>query len=403
MRLTRCWLAPAVAAVVAGPAYAQNIPTRALTRPDVEYSEPFTQITGVRELRDGRVIVTDPRDKVVQVVDLRAGTAEKIGREGSGPGEYAMPLRLFPLPGDSSAVADMLNRRMLVITPDAKPGGFIDLNAPAANPSAGGRGGGGMVLAGGPTNITAVDNRGRMYLQGSPFRMVDGQPQSADSVTIERWDRTTGKRDTLAWLQVPKGNTQITGGAGGRMSIRIGGGTMPFSTQDQWAVAPDGRVAIIHHEPYSVDFVSAAGVRTKGQAIRFDRIRVTEKHKEQYREQQRSATGMMVTNNNGRQSAQMAPMPFEEPKEWPEYLPPFLNQAAVFAPDGMLWIRRTTPADAPPTYDVIDGAGRVTQRVTLAPRSRIAGFGNGAVYVVRMDEDDLQYLQRHRFTPSDRQ
>ena len=58
MRLTRCWLAPAVAAVVAGPAFAQNIPTRALTRPEVEYSEPFTQITGVRELRDGRVNFT---------------------------------------------------------------------------------------------------------------------------------------------------------------------------------------------------------------------------------------------------------------------------------------------------------------------------------------------------------
>lgn len=405
MRLTRYWLASAAVIVTAGPVYAQNIPTRALSRPEVEYSEPFTQITGVRELRDGRVIVTDPRDKIVQAVDLRTGTAEKIGREGSGPGEYSMPLRLFPLPGDSTAVTDVLNRRMLVVTPDAKPGGFIDLNAPAPSAPAAGRrgGGGGMTLMGGATNITAVDGRGRMYLQGSPFQIVDGQPQSADSVTIERWDRASGKRDTVAWLQVPKGNTQISGGSGGRMSIRIGGGSMPFSTQDQFAVAPDGRVAIIHHEPYSVDFVSAAGVRTKGQPIRHERIRVTEKHKEQYREQQRSATGMMVSNVNGRQSAQMSSMPFEEPKEWPEYLPPFLNQAAVFAPDGMLWVRRTTPADAPPTYDLIDGAGRVTQRVTLAPRSRIAGFGNGTVYVVRMDEDDLQYLQRHRFTTADRQ
>ncbi|HSA54388.1 MAG TPA: hypothetical protein VLE53_01735 [Gemmatimonadaceae bacterium] len=399
MRLTRCWLASAAVVVAAGPVYAQNIPTRALTRPDVEYGEPFTQVTGVRELRDGRVIVTDPRDKVVQVVDLRAGTAEKIGREGSGPGEYAMPLRLFALPGDSSAVADMLNRRMLVITPTAEPGGFIDLNSPAA----GRRGAGGPVLAGGPTNITAVDNRGRMYLQGSPFRLVDGQPQAADSVSIERWDRVSGQRDTVAWLQLPKGSTQISGGSGGRMLIRTGGTGMPFSTQDQFAVAPDGRIAIVHHDPYSVEFVSAAGMRTKGQPIRHDRIRLTEKHKEQWRDQQRSATGMMITNNNGRQSAQMAPMPFQEPTEWPEYLPAFLPQSALFAPDGLLWVRRTTSADAPPTYDLIDGAGRVTQRVTLAPRSRVVGFGNGAVYVVRLDEDDLQYLQRHRFTGSDRQ
>ena len=45
-------------------------PLRTLTKPDAEYAEPFTLINGVRELRDGRVIVSDTREKTVQILDL---------------------------------------------------------------------------------------------------------------------------------------------------------------------------------------------------------------------------------------------------------------------------------------------------------------------------------------------
>ncbi|HEX7122259.1 MAG TPA: hypothetical protein VF178_07790, partial [Gemmatimonadaceae bacterium] len=236
--------ATAVAPVV--PAVAQSVPTRTLSRPAAEYAEPFTQIAGVRELRDGRVIVADPRDKVVQVIDLRSGTAQTIGREGSGPGEYAIPMSLFALPGDSSGVVDPLNGRMLAITPDAKPGEFISL----APPSTGRQGGGPGIMSLG--NLVAVDNRGRFYLRGSPFRIVDGTPEAADSVPIERWDRASGKRDTVAYLPVPRGTASVSGSRG-RISMRIGGNG-PFAPQDQAVVAPDGRVAIIYADPFRVDY-----------------------------------------------------------------------------------------------------------------------------------------------------
>ena len=95
-KLNRLSLA-AMLVASATPALAQNVPTRTLSKPDAEYSEPFTQIAGVRELKDGRLIVIDPRDKTVQVVDMARGTATKLGREGSGPGEYGIPMRLLPL------------------------------------------------------------------------------------------------------------------------------------------------------------------------------------------------------------------------------------------------------------------------------------------------------------------
>jgi hypothetical protein len=172
------------------------------------------------------------------------------------------------------------------------------------------------------------------------------------------------------------------------------------------AVAPDGRVAIVHHDPYSVDFVSETGQRTRGQPIRHDRIRISEGHKQEWRDRQRSATGMMVTDNNGRRSAAMVPnRDVRDPESWGgEYMPPFLptQNTLMFSNEGYLWIQRTGPAGQPPTWDVIDRAGNVVQRVVLPKKARLLGFGRGAVYVARVDEDDLQYIQKYAFAMPER-
>jgi hypothetical protein len=383
---------------LAAPVQGQNVQTRNLNRPEVEYGEPFTLIAGLRELRDGRVIVADPRDKTIQVLDLRAGTAQVLGREGSGPGEYGMPFRVLQMAGDSTGVVDMLNNRILTITPQGRIGGFVDLNVPSQ-----GVRGGGTVLVGG-NMPTMSDAKGRMYMQGSPFTMVNGQPQAADSAPLIRWDRAANQRDTLAWLRLPQNAASVSGGRG-NVSIRFGGGA-PFRGADQIIVAPDGRVAIVHADPYSVTYVSETGQRTNGQPIRYDRVRVSEGHKQEWRETQKGGTRKMMTNDNGRRSATMAPNTnVQDPDDWgDDVMPPFIGgtNTVMFSQDGYLWVRRTGPAGQPPTYDVIDRAGNLALKVVLPQRARLIGFGSGTVYTIRLDEDDLQYLQRHRFAMPER-
>ena len=60
-----------VAALACGPAAAIAQKPLTLAKPEVEYAEPFTQISGIRELKDGRVLVSDARDKTLQLIDLR--------------------------------------------------------------------------------------------------------------------------------------------------------------------------------------------------------------------------------------------------------------------------------------------------------------------------------------------
>lgn len=107
---------------------------------------------------------------------------------------------------------------------------------------------------------------------------------------------------------------------------------------------------------------------------------------------------VMAFGGGGRRAAPPPPRPNSEEPEWPETLPAFSGRDAVLlTPEGEVWVERLHRANDPtPRYEVFDAAGRLIGQVTLRPGSRVVGFGKGTVYVVRMDEDDLQYLERFR-------
>lgn len=367
-------------------ASAQNVPVITLSAPAAEFPESYTYIESVRELGDGRVLMLERCDRVLRALDLSSGTERQVGRTGSGPGEYRTPARLLALAGDSSVVYDPGNRRFLIILPDGTPGGTFE-PLPTVTESRGG-----TVFATSTFNAVATDALGRFYSREGGLKAGDSGPVRADSVAIERWNRATGKRDTVAMMDLLSPPGPID-----RREPDI-----PFTTGIQFAVGPDGRIALVDPRDYHVEIVRPAGARTVGKPIPYNRVRVTEAHKAQWRKDQdspcpstRAGVRMTFTTPEGKTGTAFR-LPTPEPKEWPEHLPPFLIGAAIYAPDGTLWVQRTGAAEAPPSFDVIDGNGALVQRVVLPPRSRLVGFGKAALYVVRQDEDDLQYLQRHR-------
>lgn len=447
---------PLALVALAAPLAAQQAP-RTLPEPQAEFEEPFSAITigGVRELRDGRVIVADPRDKLVSLVDFRSGTATRVGREGAGPQEFGLPSRLFVAPGDSTYLFDPLNSRYLLIGPDGRPINtfMIELGsstaaAPARQqgappqavrpqggaPGAGGPppggarpGGQGSARPGGQggapgqgrpavapaqfgmvsLNARASDSRGRLYAEGSPLRVdAEGRPQTSDSVPLLRYDRSTRRTDTLTHIALPKSNTNVSGGQN-NMRI-VFGGSNPLAPRDEWHVFPDGRVAVVRASDYHVDFILPDGSKRSGPRIPYTPIRMTAaeiRHEEALREAARAnQMTVMISNNNGQmsRSAQMGPGPNAPPLEpltdWPEVKPAFRpGQASVIArPNGELWVRRTENAQARGTlYDVIDAQGAVAYQVRLEDGVTLVGFGENSIYTARKDEDDLVYLRKH--------
>ncbi len=393
------------------PAIAAAQQPRPLPAPDATFEEPFSQVTGLRELSNGRVLVADARDKTVQMLDLAAGTATAVGREGNGPGEYGLPLRVLRARGDTSYLFDMGNQRYLVIGADAKPSGEFRQEEDAPPPRRDGPGGagGGPVIRMGFSIPRTSDASGRIYFEGQSFRPgPDGRPMQADSVPLLRYDRTSKRSDTLAYVRVPQNNVQ-TSGTAGNVSMRVTGPN-PLSPRDEWAVFPDGKVAIVRSPEYRVDWVMPDLSRVIGRPIAFTPIRMgaaDRAEEEELRNRARSNAIMMTMSSGGpggpQRSVQMGgganQAPLEPLTDWPEMKPPFrAGQASVWArPNGELWVRRTERAGAKGAlFDVINAQGTVTHQVRLAEGMNLVGFGNGTVYTTKADEDDLLYLQRHR-------
>jgi hypothetical protein len=85
---------------------------------DATHHEPFSYLSGVRELSDGTILAADPVSQVLLRLDLKAGTADTGGWQGPGPQEYEGPDHVFPLPGDSTLLVDLGNGRLTLIDPE---------------------------------------------------------------------------------------------------------------------------------------------------------------------------------------------------------------------------------------------------------------------------------------------
>ncbi len=359
----------------------------ALTKADARFAEPFTQIRSIRELPNGKVLVSDLRDKVVQLVDFASGTMTKVGREGQGPGEYALPNTLYPMPNGVTWLHDLLARRFLSIDPNGKPGESIQMP---------GSGGGGIVAMG--MGSGGADGKGRIFSQAPPFNIQDPNGESPDSLAITRWEAGKTGTDTVAWIKGPRAQVTTSGSGGNRnFSMRLGGQKV-FTPQEAWGVAADGSVARVLPSPYRVVWYDPSGKPTPGAPVPYTPQKVTEADKQQVIEARKKMRPMMITIGGPGGRAASTPNVEMPPPEFEDTKPPFTGEnAVVVAPEGEVWVLRTRPAsEMTPQYDVFDRTGKLVRKVTLNPESRVIGFGKGTVYVVRTDEDDLQYLDRFR-------
>jgi hypothetical protein len=372
-------------------------PLRRLAQPVASLEEPFTAVSGVRELSDGRVLVSDSRDRTIQLIDLRTGDAVAVGREGSGPGEFGVPSRLYAMPGDSTLMPDFQNGRYLIILPNGKPGPTF--RVPESSPA---------FFA----TLLGVDARGRLLMQRSR-PAADGGPMAASSgiVDVLRYDRALQQTDTLGQMRAPEGErTGARSLPGGMLQMST---NLPFAARDVAAVTPAGDLAVVRVAGYRVEWFGADGRRVLGPSATPPAVRITQAEREAFVKSQVRPGGIIV--RGGAEAASPAAGSsaaaareravvgnvdalFTPDMVWPDVKPPFLAGAAQADANGALWVLRTRAHnDSTPTFDVFDHAGRVTMRVALPHGARLVGFGPAGVYVVRTDADDLQYLERFAY------
>lgn len=314
-------------------------------------SETFTALTSVRELNDGRVLLSDPRERRLVVADFATQRVMPIGRSGNGPGEYAFALPFHPLGADSSVMADALTRRWLLLDRDS----IVDTVTPAD-----------------PVVRTVqfaygFDTFGNVLALTSPPLGPGGNTLSeTDSTFVVLLARGTGSGDTITRLRPSPPQHPDAPPAALR----------PY--EQAW-LAHDGWVVVARLDPYRVDWRTPDGRWIRGAPLPvpaepFDAAE-RERYADRLREGQRPWT-----------------------VRWPDNVPPFpVGDVVQPTLNGRVVIRRTpTARHAEPRYDVLNRRGELEKQIVMAPNERILGFGRASVYVVVKDSlTDLETLRRH--------
>lgn len=346
--------APALLAMVSCVAavHGQSMPTFALDRPTWIAPEPFTAVTALRELPGGGVLIADFDDEAVFLVAPAGQSVRRIGRSGAGPNEYRTPRRLVPLPGDSTLLLDRDGHRYLIIDPLGRI-----VSTQQFPPSVG-------------TDaefVRGADRDGRIYFtEGFLPRSPGGS-----MVVIKRWDRRTGYVDSVASVMAPN-PTPVTRTLPGGQKVVVRR-LMPYSPQDDWVVAPSGRIALIRASPYRVDWREVDGRITTGVPVNYAAVRVTDADKK-------------LREPNG--------PPFQ--LEYPATKPAFREGGVLVDDQDRVWVRRERAASAGQvTWDAFDGRGRHLGTMLLPVSKQIIGITSRFIYVVRTDEDDLRWVEAY--------
>jgi hypothetical protein len=136
----------------------------------------------------------------------------------------------------------------------------------------------------------------------------------------------------------------------------------------------------------------------RGTPVGYERVKVADADKESFMSAMRNTRNRItiVNGGGGRGRDIKPPEPEASEFEWPEYKPPFPGRSALMAPEGRLWLPRSTSGrDATPAYDVFDASGNLAGRFFLPKGRRVVGLGQGTLYAVRTDDDGLQWLERY--------
>lgn len=349
---------------------------RTLTPLPLHITVDLARVAGVRELATGHLLISDAGTPAILVVDPSSSAARKLGREGRGPNEFVRPGGIYyDVDGTTSLIVDRGQARVFV----------VDKNG---------------VL----TGMKSVEQRGSQRAADSydPLRidaalhtyfvdqsaMYRGNAGGGDSIPLIRFDVAQQRPDTIARLFQTRPTIISTQG---RMTF---GRTPVFSPADSWAVASDGRIALVRSSPYRVDWISPTGRRTVGPAIPYAPVPVTDRDKEP-----KDGSGSASIGGGPAGGRQTTVSTSDLKPEYAKVKPAFDPLDLVMAPDGRLWVGRQEAAGAKQAlYDVFDGNGARVDRIAFPGRSHVVGFGPSAVFVAELDDDDLPQLKKYRLT-----
>ena len=332
----------------------------------------FIGITSVREVADGRVIITDGRDQTLYLADFKANKASILGRKGKGPEEWLAVGFIHATSGDSSIMSDYNNQRFMLFD-----GAKIVGTVPPDHPG---------VLAT-RSFISDIDRQGRNYADrqsASTARDYGVHPRRFQYTRVRRSQHGPHRHRRATSRSAPSHRSPE--------GFPRRGGFQSFATEPnaQAEVAKlfnDGWLAVVRSSP-----CASTGVHRTVAGHSASRSRYVPN-----RSMRRSARRSRRAGPKPAPTAKKYGLPEPTNVAYPTTLPVMATAGLRARPsDGRLLLRRTSSASNPAVrYLVINRSGVIDGEIVLGAKEDVIGFGPHTVYVAFKDDDDIQRLRRH--------
>jgi hypothetical protein len=398
-------------------------------------------VSGIRALPNGRLLVNDIVSRrvllfdstlslVTVVADTTSATANAYGVRPGG---------LIAYHADSTLFVDPASLSMLLIDANGKIARVM--SAPRAQDIG--------FLIGGPFGSPGFDPSGKLVYRAPPnFQAfargpggngaLPGPPAIPESAAIVRFDLASRTVDTATFFRTPKIVMNVSRSADGNM--RVMSSFNPLPQGDDWALLPDGTIALVRTRDYHVDFLSPDGKLASAAKVPYPWERLTDSGKVAFIdsarvaiEKQRAsgqfgfgpdggggvrltvggpaggaagggtrgggadgANRTTVTTVGGPAPGQLPPLQLIPATDLPDYKPAFLPGSTRVDAEGNLWIRTTQNVDGRPVYNILNRKGELIDRVQLPANRVIAGFGEGGSVYLAVRDGGSVHLERAR-------
>ena len=311
--------------------------------------------------RDRSIYLLSPTQPSILQYDARGLLRRRIGRAGSGPGEFGRPVAMG-WRGDTLWVTDQSLRRVQFFSPDGRlirtrAGDRWGHLVPLAD---------GSYLAGRGTALDASQ---------APVVRLSADFKRADTVAILRWR-------ALPQLKIPTGSGSYIVGAA------------QFTDRAERVVGPRGDVIhLIEPDPNPTPRAASTRVRSLEPSgrLRWEK-RVPYQPVPLSNRRFEAAVEGLASGHDG--AGKLDRGAVRKAMTRPEFLPA-LAQSLV-ATNGDLWLRWGQDSEVRPEWTVLDRQGGIVGRFRFPAGVNPLRIDGDRVYAVITDSDDLPSLVRYR-------
>jgi hypothetical protein len=334
-----------------------EIPTLDLSATTARTTRSLGAVDAVREGSAGRLLVHDGKLHQLIVFDSTLDSAVVTVQRTADSGRVR-PIAFTRYTGDSTLLADPRSRTMRVLDGFGRevramalpPGGFR-LDAPSY-----------------------ADDRGRVL-----FASRASNVGRRDSAMVLRVDFVTGLVDTAA-----------------RLATGASASVVP--DRDDWAVLPNGTLAVVRGHDYHVDWRLSDGTARAGGRLAFDWQRL-------FAERRAAGTTNAAPQTVGVASSNIAiDVAGRVVARLVQFNATTVTGAVLSDLEGNLWVLSTLPSspDAPLVYDVINAKGELFQRVRVPAGRTIVAFGRGRVVYLLSGNPGRGFVIERTLVPRER-